>query len=57
MEATDFHSNKYLQNANYDPLINIFRQLREIGAEEGDYIKIYEDQSVFRPIYKISYLQ
>jgi hypothetical protein len=57
MEATDFNSNKYLQNANYDPLINIFRQLREIEAQEGDYIKIYEEQSLFQPIYKISYLQ
>jgi hypothetical protein len=37
--------------------VNIFRQLRDLDAEEGDYIKIIEKETFFQPIYKISYLQ
>lgn len=37
-----------------DPLFNIFKQLKDDNAKEGDYFRIIDRDMRFAPIYKIT---
>jgi hypothetical protein len=52
----DFHFSRNLSTATVDPMVNIFRLIRENNSKEGDYVRIVDAGTEFQPIYKITSL-